>query len=137
MYIFYAFYDGAYQSYAYWLMGSLSNNSEKLARYSGWYKSIQSAGAATAFGLDHAKQPYMTILAVTWAICAGGLFLAVPVIAVRVTEHTDPLSEKTAPGRELEVQAATEEGLKRTGVLPEALRGSGSEEAESTGEHKA
>lgn len=137
LYLFSGFMDSVWQCFTYWLMGAISNDLSKLAVIAGLYKSIQSAGAATAFGLDHAKQPYMTILAVTWAICAGGLFLAVPVIAVRVTEHTDPLSEKTAPGRELEVQAATEEGLKRTGALPEALRGSGSEEAESAGEHKA
>ncbi|PWN29801.1 hypothetical protein BDZ90DRAFT_216871 [Jaminaea rosea] len=131
LYLFSGIMDSIFQCFTYWLIGALSDDLSKLAIMAGLYKSLQSAGAATAFGLDHAEQPFMVILGVSWALCAVGLLLAVPVIALRVTEHTDPLSEKTAPGRELEVQAATEQGLARTGVVPEALRGGGSETGET------
>lgn len=64
LYMFYGFYDAAYQTCTYWYvsfprqllelcanqlcryMGALSNNSRKLAHYAGFYKGIQSAGAA-------------------------------------------------------------------------------------------
>jgi hypothetical protein len=46
LYMFYGFYDAAFQTCTYWYMGSLSNNSRKLANFAGFYKGIQSAGAA-------------------------------------------------------------------------------------------
>ena len=67
LYLFYGFYDAAFQTCTYWLvltlpgpnspvpiaylyarrfMGSLSNNGRKLANFAGFYKGIQSAGAA-------------------------------------------------------------------------------------------
>lgn len=46
MYMFYGFYDAAFQTCAYWFMGCLSNNGRKLANFAGFYKGIQSAGAA-------------------------------------------------------------------------------------------
>lgn len=66
LYMFYGFYDAAFQTSAYWLvlnpllfcrlsvpstdkarfMGALTNNNRKLANFAGFYKGIQSAGAA-------------------------------------------------------------------------------------------
>lgn len=72
LYMFYGFYDAAFQTCAYWFvmplppfsngcsycmhftdgyglcrfMGSLTNNARKLANFAGFYKGIQSAGAA-------------------------------------------------------------------------------------------
>ena len=46
LYMFYGFYDAAFQTCTYWYMGSLSNNARKLANFAGFYKGIQSAGAA-------------------------------------------------------------------------------------------
>lgn len=53
-----------------------------------------------AFGLDLNLQPYMTILGVTWALCAAGLLFAAPLIALRVKERTEealpePLRDET------------------------------------------
>lgn len=82
--------------------------------------------------MDNAKKPYMTMLAVTWALCAAGLLFAAPVLMMRVTERewrvgrrllrrlfshlfslqttsdTEPEQEKTAPGREETVKEAAE-----------------------------
>eukprot|EP00123_Amoebidium_parasiticum_P012442 comp21356_c0_seq1/m.29321 comp21356_c0_seq1/g.29321 ORF comp21356_c0_seq1/g.29321 comp21356_c0_seq1/m.29321 type:complete len:485 (-) comp21356_c0_seq1:403-1857(-) len=45
--------DSMLQTYAYWLMGAITNDLNQLARYAGYYKGIQSAGAAVAWQLDN------------------------------------------------------------------------------------
>ncbi|KAJ2660743.1 hypothetical protein IW148_003660 [Coemansia sp. RSA 1199] len=44
--------DALYQSMAYWVIGSLTNDNQKLSRYAGFYKGMQSFGAAIAWQLD-------------------------------------------------------------------------------------
>jgi hypothetical protein len=44
--------DAAYQGLAYYTMSSISNDPFKLARMAGYYKGVQSAGAAVSFGMD-------------------------------------------------------------------------------------
>ena len=58
LYIFYGFIDAMWQTYAYWLMGALSNDPRKLAYFAGFYKGIQSAGAAVVWRLDAVKTPF-------------------------------------------------------------------------------
>lgn len=67
----------------------MSNSSRKLAILAGFYKSIQSAGAAVVYRLDALKLPYMSIFASTWALCAVGLACAAPVIWFKVDSHTE------------------------------------------------
>ncbi|PWN37733.1 MFS general substrate transporter [Meira miltonrushii] len=133
LYAFSGFFDAVWQSFAYALMGAFSNDMSKLAFLAGFYKSIQSAGGATGFAMDSASVPYMTIMAVTWALCAAGLVIALPVLMFRVTESTNPLTEITAPGREEEVKKAAEEAIERTGVVPAQLRQMEKEEGISLG----
>jgi hypothetical protein len=44
-------------------MGSLTNNSRKLANFTGFYKGIQSAGGALAWALDDNKVSFMSLFA--------------------------------------------------------------------------
>ncbi|PVU92740.1 hypothetical protein BB559_003625 [Furculomyces boomerangus] len=44
--------DAAWQSLAYWLIGSLTNDSIVLSRYVGFYKGVQSAGSAVSWAID-------------------------------------------------------------------------------------
>ncbi|KAJ1855063.1 hypothetical protein GGH12_001775 [Coemansia sp. RSA 1822] len=44
--------DALYQSMAYWVIGALTNDNQKLSRYAGFYKGMQSFGAAIAWQLD-------------------------------------------------------------------------------------
>jgi MFS family permease len=87
LYFFYGFFDAAWQTCVYWFMGALTNNSRKLANFAGFYKGIQSAGAAVVYGLDNAKIPYLNMLASNWALLAGSLVVAAPVILFKVTDH--------------------------------------------------
>ena len=73
-------------------MGSLSNNSRKLANFAGFYKSIQSAGGVIAPQLDVAGIPYMNQLAANWGLLAGSLLIAAPVIWLKVQEFV-PVEE--------------------------------------------
>ena len=80
LYIFYGFFDAAWQTCVYWFIGSLSNNSRKLANIAGFYKGIQSAGAAITYRIDALEAPFMSEFASNWALLAGSLVIAAPII---------------------------------------------------------
>ncbi|KAN0063795.1 hypothetical protein ACQY0O_003845 [Thecaphora frezii] len=88
LYILSGVQDALFQTMAYWLIGSVSNDLSKLGFLAGFYKSIQSAGAAVAFSMDAGHEKFMMTLAVSWALCAVGLVFALPVLALRVTNRT-------------------------------------------------
>lgn len=73
-------------------MGAISNNSRKLANFAGFYKGIQSAGAAVIWRLDGMKTPYMNLFASCWILLAGSLVIALPVI-LRKIKDTVPVEE--------------------------------------------
>lgn len=70
-------------------MGSLSNNSRKLANFAGFYKGLQSAGAAGMWRMDAQKTPFMTEFASCWGLLVGSLFIASPVVFFKIKEHVD------------------------------------------------
>ncbi|KAI8582091.1 hypothetical protein K450DRAFT_228981, partial [Umbelopsis ramanniana AG] len=73
LYLMYGFTDALYQSYLYWLMGAMSNDSNTLARYAGFYKAVQSAGGAISFGIDAVHTDLVIELAICWALVAISL----------------------------------------------------------------
>ncbi|GAA5937997.1 hypothetical protein JCM1841_002913 [Sporobolomyces salmonicolor] len=81
--------DAIWQMFVYWIMGALSNDPAQLAYFVGFYKAIQSAGAAGVFRMDSNLTPYMTELAVLWALCAASILFVAPVIHMRVKDHTE------------------------------------------------
>ncbi|KAG1732060.1 MFS general substrate transporter [Suillus lakei] len=87
--IFYGFLDSMWQTYAYWLMGAMSNDPAKLAVFTGFYKSLQSAGAAGVWRADGVGIPYMNIFLSTWCLTVAGMIFAAPMVYLRVTNHTD------------------------------------------------
>ncbi|KAG8729893.1 hypothetical protein FRC12_020644 [Ceratobasidium sp. 428] len=96
LYIFCGLLDAMWQTYAYWMMGAMSNDPAKLAIFSGFYKSIQSAGAAGIWRADAMEIPYMNIFISTWALLAGGLIFVLPMLYLRVKEHTELADEAVA-----------------------------------------
>ncbi|EGO03432.1 hypothetical protein SERLA73DRAFT_69299 [Serpula lacrymans var. lacrymans S7.3] len=97
--IFYGLLDAMWQTTAYWLMGAMSNDPAKLAVFTGFYKSIQSAGAAGIWRADAIKLPFMNIFASTWALTAAGLVIALPMVYMRVrdsSEDDDQIYERKA-----------------------------------------
>lgn len=70
-----------------WSIGSLTNNAWKLANFAGFYKGIQSAGAAVLCGLDTAHVSYMSRLDSNWALLAGSILIAMLVVLFKMTDH--------------------------------------------------
>lgn len=50
-----------WQTTAYWIIGAMSNDPAKLAHFAGFYKSLQSAGAAGVWRADAVKLPYVLL----------------------------------------------------------------------------
>lgn len=86
LFMFYGFYDAAWQTCIYWYMGALSNSGRKAANLTGFYKGIQSAGAAVFWRLDGLKKPYDTIFGATWGLLAAALVFAAPVIWLKIKD---------------------------------------------------
>lgn len=52
-------------------------------------KSLQSAGAAGIWRADAVKIPFLNMFASTWGLLAGGLLCALPMLILRVKNHTE------------------------------------------------
>jgi len=73
-------------------MGAMTNNGRKLANFAGFYKGIQSAGAAIVYRIDALGVPFMNMFASTWALLAGSLVIAGPLVWMKVRD-TVPIEE--------------------------------------------
>ncbi|PPQ97669.1 hypothetical protein CVT26_002481 [Gymnopilus dilepis] len=93
LFIFCGLLDAMWQTTAYWIMGAMSNDPAKLAYFAGFYKSIQSAGGAGAWRADAVKTPYMNMFISTWVLLVAGLVFALPMIYLRVKDHTELADE--------------------------------------------
>lgn len=108
LYMFYGAFDAIYQNYILWLLGALSNNPKKVALYAGFYKGIQSAGAAIIWRLDALHKPYMVMFASSWGLSAGSMLFALPLIFWKVKDTTDAEEDDIADimdSEEIEPQA--------------------------------
>jgi len=93
LYFFYYFGDAQFQALAYWIMGGISNDPFTLARYVGFYKAIQSAGAAGSFGMDAVATPFLNEHLASWIMLLVSFPLAAWVIStIKDTTYTE---EKT------------------------------------------
>ncbi|KAF5676121.1 putative DUF895 domain-containing protein [Fusarium heterosporum] len=89
LYIFYGFYDAAWQATVYWFMGALSNSGRRAANYIGFYKGIQSAGAAISNNIDARKVSFEAQFISNWVLLAASLVIAAPVIFLKIRDHVD------------------------------------------------
>ncbi|KAJ2887600.1 hypothetical protein FB639_001193 [Coemansia asiatica] len=92
LYMLYGMGDALYQNFAYWIIGSLTNDNQKLSRYAGFYKGIQSLGATVAWQLDAKSVSYMNQLIGNWVLL--GISLP-PMLYVVYTlkDHSESVSE--------------------------------------------
>lgn len=67
-------------------MGALTNNGRKLANFAGFYKGIQSVGAVIIYRVDALEAPFMNLFVSCWALLAGSLLVAAPVIVMKIRE---------------------------------------------------
>ncbi|KAK3370891.1 hypothetical protein B0T24DRAFT_627323 [Lasiosphaeria ovina] len=118
LFMFYGFYDAAWQTCVYWYMGALSNSGRKAANLTGFYKGIQSAGAAIFWRLDSLEKPHDVIFGATWGLLAASLVFATPVIWLMVKDtipieddlkFSDETIQDVAPTKEIEALGLSKE----------------------------
>jgi hypothetical protein len=83
-------------------MGALSNSGRRAANLVGFYKGLQSAGAAVAWSLEFNKSPYMEQFASNWGILCASIVVAAPVIFLRIKDHVDISDDLRNTGEEVE-----------------------------------
>lgn len=99
LYIFYGCYDALWQSFSYWMIGSVSNSAAVAAVLVGAYKTFQAVGAAMAWRINALATPGLTQLAMDWGLCIGSLVIIIPtVLTVSATnvQSDEDLAEKTS-----------------------------------------
>ncbi|CAL1404004.1 unnamed protein product [Linum trigynum] len=97
----YGLFDAVFQSMIYWVIGALADDSETLSRYVGFYKGVQSAGAAVAWQLDTRKVPMLTQLIVNWALTTVSYPLLTILVALAVKDEPIEGELKTNKGSHL------------------------------------
>ncbi|KAL1753509.1 major facilitator superfamily domain-containing protein [Schizophyllum commune] len=95
-YVFMGIFDAMWQTTTYWLIGAMSNDAAKLAHFAGFYKSLQSAGAAAGWYADYKRVPYMHLFLSEWCLLVAGLVFALPMVHLRVKDHTTLQDETLA-----------------------------------------
>ncbi|PVU93076.1 hypothetical protein BB561_003476 [Smittium simulii] len=68
IYAVFGILDSFYQTYAYWIIGSIGTSSNTLSRCVGFFKFFQSIATATSYAIDSAKVKANTQLFINWAI---------------------------------------------------------------------
>ncbi|KAJ4980455.1 hypothetical protein NE237_031292 [Protea cynaroides] len=94
LYFSYGLLDAMFQSMVYWVIGALADDSETLSRYNGFYKGIQSAGAAVAWQVDSHNVPLLSQLIVNWCLTTLSYPLLFLLIVLAVKDNPKP--NKTA-----------------------------------------
>ncbi|KAI8361387.1 UNC93-like protein [Mortierella sp. GBAus27b] len=114
LYFFYGVFDAMYQGYSYWLMGALTNDTNKAARFAGFYKFVQNLGGVLApvvqtsvigngpsdgYNALNAKGKGMGEIIIAVVLVLLGVICAIPVAFKAVKDHTiedddEPVSEK-------------------------------------------
>ncbi|KAJ5129571.1 uncharacterized protein N7515_005610 [Penicillium bovifimosum] len=102
LYFFYGMYDAVWQGIVYWIMGALGNSGRKLANLAGFYKGLQSAGAAVMWSLDSNKLPYMNEYASNFGLLCASILVAAPVVFFKIKDSVPVEDELAGTGETLE-----------------------------------
>ncbi|KAG1473418.1 hypothetical protein G6F56_000961 [Rhizopus delemar] len=102
LYAIFGLVDAIYQGFIYWLLGTMTNDTERSARYGGFYKTVQNAANAISAQVDALHTPFMTQLIINFALEGFGLAMAY-IVCFKVTdvtvEQVDNLIDGIAPER--------------------------------------
>ncbi|KAJ2551601.1 hypothetical protein EV175_003629 [Coemansia sp. RSA 1933] len=85
LYFFMGMVDSWYQNLAYWIIGTLTNDACVTARYVGFYKGIQSMGAAISWQFSARQLPFMNQMIGNWIL----LTLSLPTMLYTVLQIRD------------------------------------------------
>ncbi|OWM75499.1 UNC93-like protein 1 [Punica granatum] len=93
LYFSYGLLDAMFQSMVYWVIGALADDSETLSRYSGFYKGVQSAGAAVAWQVDTHKVSFLNQLIINWSLTTVSYPLLLVLVMLAVKDEEEPAKE--------------------------------------------
>ncbi|XWS43024.1 hypothetical protein CRYUN_Cryun16bG0065400 [Craigia yunnanensis] len=110
LYFSYGLLDAMFQSMVYWVIGALADDSQTLSRYSGFYKGVQSAGAAVAWQVDTHKVPLLSQLIVNWSLTTVSYPLLVLLVMLAVKDENktedETVKEATVPSSNKDITTA-------------------------------
>uniref|UniRef100_A0A0E0KM24 Major facilitator superfamily (MFS) profile domain-containing protein n=1 Tax=Oryza punctata TaxID=4537 RepID=A0A0E0KM24_ORYPU len=92
LYFSYGLLDAMFQSLIYWIIGALANDTQILSRYVGFYKGVQSAGAAVAWQIDTHKTSLISQLIVNWALTTVSYPLLALLVFLAVKDEDSSVS---------------------------------------------
>ncbi|KAL8538259.1 hypothetical protein ACS0TY_000293 [Phlomoides rotata] len=98
LYFSYGLLDAMFQSMVYWVIGALADDTEILSRYTGFYKGVQSAGAAVAWQIDTQKVPFLNELITNWVLMTVSFPLLALLIIRAVKDDDDEVEGKSKEG---------------------------------------
>ncbi|KAJ2683517.1 hypothetical protein GGH99_004337 [Coemansia sp. RSA 1285] len=91
LYFFMGMADSWYQNLAYWIIGTLTNDARTTARYVGFYKGIQSLGAAVSWQFSARGLPFLNQVIGNWVL----LILSLPSMLYTVNQIRDYAMDDT------------------------------------------
>ncbi|KAF7194445.1 UNC93-like protein [Pseudocercospora fuligena] len=96
---FYGCIDGAWQTFAWWIMGALSNDPVVLSIYSSFYKVFGATGCAIVFSLDNHGTPHSAMFGSYWGLLSGSMLLVLYLIHKRIgdTSKEQEVTLQTIP----------------------------------------
>ena len=89
LYVTYGLLDAMYQTLCYWTIGAISSEPDELSRYSGFYKGVQSAGAAIAWHIDNTGVSFVGELLINWVLMGASFPLLAILLTLTVKEDGD------------------------------------------------
>ena len=87
LYFFYGLMDSMFHTLFYWTIGALADDSQTLSRYSGFYKGVQSTGAAVAWQIDSQKVSLLAQVLINWGLTTIAYPLVFTVISLSVKDE--------------------------------------------------
>ncbi|KAL6885520.1 hypothetical protein ACP4OV_010299 [Aristida adscensionis] len=106
LYFSYGLLDAMFQSLIYWVIGALTNDSQILSRYVGFYKGVQSAGAAVAWQIDTKKTSLLSQLIVNWGLMTVSYPLLALLVFLAVKDEDNSVSS-LEDGKDSKLSAPT------------------------------
>lgn len=94
LYFSYGLLDAMFQTLCYWTIGALTHDARILSRYSGFYKGVQSAGAAVAWHIDNIGLSFMGELILNWSLMMASFPLLLVLLVVAVKDTVPPSYEE-------------------------------------------
>lgn len=87
LYTLYGLFDAVWQTYCYWIMGALTNETAMAARMAGFYKAWQNAGAAVTITTSFATLPLLDFLKTQLPKCSPQVFINDAEISLELKHH--------------------------------------------------